>query len=205
MKAAYVCEQAEIDVSAHITTHLESSGFGGVKGLPDITLLKPRSLSPSPWVKENRTAEDIDIGEQGDRAVCMDCLGMDVKQVAAFAHTERKTYVQTLFAMTLARYVNGRRKHIGDIGTLFDTWTKETKMFPFSRKPKTLLTIAGRHMKTLDKLYTLDAKIKANRLRFMKTFGMSSDEVSTCTLLQGSWNLFSRLLVSLLGHEVSGA
>jgi hypothetical protein len=84
--------------------------------------------------------------------------------------------------------------------------TAQRLWFPAEREHLGLLgpTIAGRHMKTLNELSTLDAKIKANQLRFMKTSRMSFDEVSTCTLLQGDWNLFSRLLVSLLGHEVSG-
>lgn len=64
---------------------------------PYLTLLKPRSFPPNPWATtEETTGIQETIGQQGDRAIkaiFVDDSGMNVNQVAAFAHTERKTYI----------------------------------------------------------------------------------------------------------------
>jgi len=59
MKRSYVWEQAEIDVSGHIST---VPGITENQASPYLTLLKPRSLPPNPWAAST-TEETIGMFE----------------------------------------------------------------------------------------------------------------------------------------------
>jgi hypothetical protein len=184
-------------------------------------------LPPNPWARMNTSQmnnnvgfQGNDLGLQGDNIITdlfVRDLGMSIKvssrsppnavdswltvilkAVTAFVHTARMNSVQVIMAMAIARYVEGPFDAIKDVGKLFRSWRDVSKAFAFKTNP----------IEDLGPLVSdgiaVDEVIRQTRLRLIKAFGIPSEAVSSVILLKGlNTNLFSRLMVSLVGSKVS--
>jgi hypothetical protein len=210
------------DVNKYVLAHVPASTAAGYsKDSPYLTLLSVDNLPPNPWARVNTSPQmNNDLGLQGDNIITdlfVRDLGMSTKvsprsppnavvswltevpkAVTAFVHTARKNSVQVIMAMAIARYVQGPFDAIKDVGKLFKCCRDVSKAFAFKSNPIEDLA------PLVSDPFAVDEVIRQTRLCLIKAFGIPSEAVSSVILLKGlNTNLFSRLMVSLVGSKVS--
>ncbi|KAH8090869.1 hypothetical protein HD553DRAFT_347327 [Filobasidium floriforme] len=135
---------------------------------PYITLLKPASYPPNPWAiaidaKQQSThslRSQVEAGDHAIKSLFVDDLKMDIKQVAAHAHTKKKNCLQPLLAITLARYVD-----CSDIGDFYDEWLQASKVFAFDGAARGGSSqVKERQWRTLDDWVSFDQAVMELRL-----------------------------------------